>query len=253
MSNNAITKKCDDIVKHCNQTHSVDAILTRNVDDWIISQQEKEQILDDLLRWFWNNFRDDGSYYIEHLEATLENFIRYFPESINRLSILVALLHDSIEDTDETFETLYEKYWLEVAICVQILSKRSKNDPYLKSPQWRKLEYSIRLGSWKKGIIEFIKWLLLNKKMEGIIGTISLEKLAEVIMQVKLCDRLHNLKTLPEEKKEGQFLDTKALSRLWKYFWWNIQKAIEEELAWIFHEFKIQTQKRIQNTLDTSW
>jgi len=51
LDNNAcVTRYWDDIVKHCNQTHGIDAILSEKVDERIILQAEKEQVIDDLLK-----------------------------------------------------------------------------------------------------------------------------------------------------------------------------------------------------------
>ena len=54
--------------------------------------------------------RRDGTPYLNHLRNTLENFVIHFPYEISRTALLIALLHDSIEDTPEDFKSIREKF-----------------------------------------------------------------------------------------------------------------------------------------------
>lgn len=84
------------------------------------------------MRWFFGVWRRDGTQYLDHLIQTLKNTKKY-DESFDSDSILIALLHDSIEDTEETFDTLQKKYWDIIALWVDTLSKK----PFWEYiPQW---------------------------------------------------------------------------------------------------------------------
>lgn len=89
-------------------------------------------MITDIVTWFFWVWRKDGTSYIDHLVQTLKNTIKY-DETFDHDSVLIALLHDSIEDTNETFETLQSKYGNIVALWVSSLSKK----PFWEYiPQW---------------------------------------------------------------------------------------------------------------------
>lgn len=121
------------IAEHCNMLTPLQElywILTNS--NFSISQANWEQVILDLIKGFSEIIRKDGTHYIDHLLQTLKNTKKY-DDSFDCDSILIALLHDSIEDTEETFESIRQKYWDTVALWVQALSKKAFWE-YI--PQW---------------------------------------------------------------------------------------------------------------------
>ena len=59
--------------------------------------------------------------YFEHLREVVNNILKL--PNPNTKKVLIAIAHDSIEDTNKTFEWLSEDYWYDVALAVQAISK----------------------------------------------------------------------------------------------------------------------------------
>ena len=93
------------------------------LEDIGIDSSRKEQLLIDIWSWFFWVSRKDGSHYIEHLIKTLL-YTEKYDESFDDISVQIAVLHDSIEDTNESFESLQLKYGDIVALWVDTLSKK---------------------------------------------------------------------------------------------------------------------------------
>ena len=105
--------------------------------------------------------RDEGSPYIVHpLRVAMES-IKHFKKP-DAASIVIALLHDVIEDSDVSYEDLHEKFGEEIANTVRNLSKD------------KKLPKKERFEEYHK----------------------RLEILPERDLQMKLLDRLDNLRSL---------------------------------------------------------
>lgn len=66
--------------------------------------------------------------YIEHCEGVYIHLLTYLPDNIEKRDIIgaTALLHDTLEDTDTTYEELLENFGKEVADNVKALTKDEK-------------------------------------------------------------------------------------------------------------------------------
>ena len=80
--------------------------------------------------------RQDGSPYSEHLEAVVNRLKSL--GVINEELLCAGWLHDTIEDTETSFDNLYEQFGSKVAVLVSTLSKdtslpkKKKEQAYLK-------------------------------------------------------------------------------------------------------------------------
>ncbi len=142
--------------------------------------------------------RTDGERYFEHLRAVANIIL----ENISNPSIdkvLIALLHDAIEDTKIDFHTLYIIFWPKIAIAVQALSKKPWEDYRINTEVTRKAckiksneEYFGHLKSY-----ESMREHVLSIAEENTITLNSLEidEITMNIFDVKFADRIHNLST----------------------------------------------------------
>ncbi len=231
------------IIDHCHILPHLEDLESILKEFWI-SEKNKNQILSDLKIGFFGVKRKDGSHYIEHLIATVQNLKKYSPRPLQENDILIALLHDSIEDTDESFESLVHKYNLEIALWVHILSKKSfqsyhrddfkkiqkagkketwktisswsrlKTFPHLSEELkniWRRYEETIQKKRDSEYFERFTSKQKLSKyiKHEASKNNVSFEKeslsdFVEKIAIIKLSDRLHNVSTLPQDDESQE-------------------------------------------------
>jgi len=156
-------------VKHL---HDVDSAIS-----YLYSQINKTEALEKALAYSTkaheNQFRRSGLPYIIHpiLVASIVSSI-----TADESMAISALLHDVVEDTDITLEVIKEKFGDEVELLVDGLTKINI---YTESREQRK--------------IETLKKILLASAKDIRV------------LIIKLCDRLHNLRTieeLPENKRE---------------------------------------------------
>jgi len=70
--------------------------------------------------------REDGESYITH---PIEVSLKYLPVYYNWKTRIVAILHDTLEDTDTTMPELERKFGEEIMNSVSLLSNR-KTEPY---------------------------------------------------------------------------------------------------------------------------
>lgn len=107
-------------------------------------------------RKFQEIFRDSWERYFEHLRNVAYNILEHDPNA-NLDKVLIALLHDIIEDTDIDYNTIQDIFWHKIAIAVEAISKKPISKYILKS--WN-----------EEDIAEFneIKnnWNILNSKWE---------------------------------------------------------------------------------------
>ena len=98
-------------------------------------------------------------------------------------SICAALLHDVVEDTDTTLEKIEHDFGEDIALLVDGVTKLGK----------------IPFSSVEEQQAENLRKMLLAMSKDIRV------------MLVKLCDRLHNLRTLdavPEQKRRDKALET---------------------------------------------
>ncbi|MCH8518888.1 hypothetical protein LAT59_03960 [Candidatus Gracilibacteria bacterium] len=117
------------IVNHCEKltlvnddVSEIDTILSSLS---CITEGDRRSIITHLVKDFGRKKRKDGTPYVNHLKHTLLNVLSQYGENISRIPVLVAILHDSIEDTRFKFEKLRDVFGIEVAICVDFLSKKA--------------------------------------------------------------------------------------------------------------------------------
>ncbi len=229
-------------------------ILTDFLDTEVyISEKNKKQIYQDILNGFWRKWRDDGTVYIEHLigvhkialAACQEVWIK-FDETL----ALICLLHDNIEDTQETFETLYKKYGFYVAISVAMISKISLKDFYnavknneiicsdttlgnrITSKKWKDIEFE---NIWDTKIVKnlkkernqyyhmkfrdessFQKRYEKNKLLyTDVVNSeeewfINIKEFYELISFIKVCDRKHNNLHPKPDTRANEIKDTET-------------------------------------------
>ncbi|MFP4402159.1 MAG: RelA/SpoT family protein [Candidatus Nanoarchaeia archaeon] len=120
-------------------------------------------------------YRKTGDLYITH---PLEVAKLSFHYGLGPQSICAALLHDTVEDTSTTLETLSSQFGPEITMLVDGLTKIEQQETRRKT-------------DIEKNITELRKMLLsASKDMRILI--------------IKLCDRLHNMQTLYSRGVESQ-------------------------------------------------
>ncbi len=158
---------------------------------------------------FTGVFRATWERYFEHLRAVVENVLE-FPNP-NKEKVLIAILHDSIEDIEEINYEFIEKFcksknidWNTIALPVQAISKGDwkdylstdeKDEPekYKKAAKKRRntgyFSHMISFDTMKEYISMLAgrKWLTLSD--DEIIA------ITQNAIDVKLADRIHNLST----------------------------------------------------------
>ncbi len=146
---------------------------------------------------FDGKMRQSWEPYITHLIEVTKIFIELaWISNISFDDIIIALLHDSIEDIDhENFRSIQKDFGDYVALWVLALSK-----PENRNKKARNKIYYGRFGSIKK-LKNFIQ-----EKASG--ENISLKQdqystLAYIVAKVKICDRIHNLRTMNLKKNKN--------------------------------------------------
>ncbi len=135
---------------------------------------------------------------MEVIYATIESKMN---EKQSNLAITCALLHDVLEDTNTTFDELFDNFGLEVAEAVESLSKN--------------------------------KQLPKNKQMEDSLNRILTQPYE--VQMVKLADRITNLQEQPiywdNEKKKSYLKEAKLILSCLKnsnlYLSVRLEKKIE--------------------------
>jgi (p)ppGpp synthase/HD superfamily hydrolase len=109
--------------------------------------------------------RDSGEPYYTHPLAVASMVARY---NFDTNLIIAAILHDTIEDTEATYESIEAMFGTEIAIYVQALSRI--------------------VGDQKISVEDSLKKICkLNNNG---------------VLLIKLCDRLHNIQTIRVKSKE---------------------------------------------------
>lgn len=166
------------------------------------TKSKLDTVFERLKENFKNKERLSGEPYITHLIEVAKIYIdTYWCISLD--DIIIALLHDSIEDiTHENFHAIQSDFWNYVALWVLALSKPDIwENPDQKEREKRNHEYHKRFQS-----LETVKSHIEEQGLsEGIkLKDADLNRLSIIVWRIKICDRIHNLKTMPIwEGKEG--------------------------------------------------
>lgn len=165
--------------------------------------------------------RDDWERYFEHLRA-VANIVLELPYP-NTDKVLIALLHDSIEDTNIDFHTLKILYWVEIAIAVECLSKKDamtylNSEEYTEWKDYSHVEFKKLKELWKERRNKEYFWHLQNfesmkkyvlelaVKDNSNLSDEELNVITQNIIDVKLADRIHNLSTQWDENNTDKVI-----------------------------------------------
>ena len=142
--------------------------------------------------------RESGEDYIQH---PLEVAVIVYDLGMDITSIIAALLHDVVEDTDVTIEVIEKQFGSEVTLLVNGVTKLSRLA--FQNKQEQQMENLRKM------------FLAMTQDLRVII--------------IKLADRLHNMRTLkhlPEEKQRSIAQETKEIYAplthrlgMWKIKW----------------------------------
>lgn len=124
--------------------------------------------------------RKSGEHYISHPMAVAAIVSEW---GMDAESVIAALLHDTLEDTDVTVEDIEHKFGIKVADLVQGLTKLAMIDS-LPGPE----ATSLRLEASKENLRKLL--LATSKDYRTLL--------------IKLADRLHNLRTLKHLSESAQ-------------------------------------------------
>ncbi|MDD2870829.1 MAG: hypothetical protein PHS49_02465 [Candidatus Gracilibacteria bacterium] len=153
---------------------------------------------------FSEEYRSTGERYFEHLRKVVDNVLDLPNPNIEK--VLIAIAHDSIEDTNKTYEGLAEDYLYRIALAVQAISKNPWNlyiekvDKSItdeknirkKAIDLRNEDYFGHLESFDN-MLEHIRELALSKNI--ILSQDELKEITLNALDVKFADRIHNLST----------------------------------------------------------
>lgn len=139
--------------------------------------------------------------YFEHLRVVVNNVLEL--PNPNTQKVLIAIAHDSIEDTNKTFEWLAEDYWYGVALAVEAISKESwkkyqnfditdDNEREREAKRERNEDYFWHLESFET-FKEHINKLALEQNI--VLSGEELDEITRNALDVKFADRIHNLTT----------------------------------------------------------
>lgn len=189
-------------------------------------------------RW---QVRLDGTRYFEHIKSVASILISEFP-TITFNQVIAAYLHDIVEDTHITLETITNIFWSDIANIVDAVTK--KPDEYYLWPDERAYYNSLSKDS-KKDYLKEKKAAIKARRTEHYFW--HMRELSAETLQVKFADRIHNLRDLAHckvSKIKDQIVETQAyllpiakeknstaynlmkkeLEKLHKQVYWNTDK-----------------------------
>jgi len=181
---------------------------------------------------FSDIWRDGWERYFEHLRAVVVNTLELPNPSLQK--VMIALAHDSIEDTNKTFAWLAEDYGSLLAIWVQALSKNHwseyRPDKYKNTDAWfwnTQADKAIKYEAVVKRNEDYFGHLVSFDSMKQHILSIAKQYDVEITdtqaniltqdaLDVKFADRIHNLSTQwdPDNLKQVR----KKVDETKKYF-----------------------------------
>ncbi len=137
--------------------------------------------------------------YHTHLYEVAFRYLQYWWEYITHAGLVSALRHDDVEDLKWkiTFQDINKENGVIAAVCVEILTK----------PKTQKWQTKEERDDEYFSIFSSIKCLL--EKIEEISNRYGLNldneqkmTIAHTAAVIKICDRIHNLLTMPEDYNE---------------------------------------------------
>jgi (p)ppGpp synthase/HD superfamily hydrolase len=192
------------------------------------------------MKTFWT-YRENNERVLLHYRETAYIIIDNF-KHLNLNKIQISLLHDLIEDTNISFQTINELYWTQIALWIEAISKK----PIFNFID-NKTEYKKIIDSW---IIDK-HWDLTKKIKENIL--FKKNKLSYLENNAtKYFDKAK------EKRKIEYFSRFKSKDSMKKYI---IQISKENQINWVNNEelnqivldvFDVKFADRIHN-LKTQW
>lgn len=141
---------------------------------------------------FRGEFRADGKRYLEHLKSVTDIILKELPHpSLEK--VIVAMLHDLLEDTEVDFETLKKTFGEQIAIAVNLLTKKSI-DYYME--EWEDKEYVKTLGKEEKEAYYKEHRDALSPLKEAKYYWELFSSWNHTAISVKIADRMHNLRDM---------------------------------------------------------
>lgn len=212
----------------------------RNKDRIIKACERLEKKFEGQKRRTWEDYHS-------HPYEVTKIFIEFHSDKISENWIIACILHDNIEDiNDETYEEIEKDFWKEIAFLVELLSKpnveefwgnkekRNKNY-FWKFSNLTTLKIYVR-EKWKD------KWWKNNKdekwqsKRTNLnkwnISNATIGRYACIIWVIKICDRIHNLQTMPPDTYKVEKIKEK-LDETEKYFT-HLAQELYNSNPWVF-------------------
>ena len=209
-------------------------LVNQKLFDWNAEDSEEFRVLkyniwiayDLMKKEFDGDFRATWERYFEHLRA-VTNIVLTFIDNPNKEKVLIALLHDFIEDKDFPFESLVDLFWSKVIIAVLWLSKKKLENYEIDGwdnskeelKKRRNEDYFSHMESFDS-MLRYVKELVKEKNITDLSEQ-DLIEITKNIIDVKLADRIHNIWTQWDknnrEKVKSKIEETE------KYFY-NIAK-----------------------------
>jgi len=139
--------------------------------------------------------------YFEHLRSVVNNVLDL--PNPNTDKVFIAIAHDSIEDTNKTYEWFNEDFWYKIALWVQVISKSPWED-YIQDTQ--NITDDLKKEAKHKRNTEYFSHLKSLASMKECIYSLASQKWVKLsytecieiainALDVKFADRIHNLST----------------------------------------------------------
>lgn len=141
---------------------------------------------------FRGEFRRSGKRYFEHLKEVTDIVLKELPYPTVR-KVVIAMLHDMIEDTEVDVDALKKMFGEEVAIAVDLLTKKTI-DHYME--EWEEKAHVSSLSKAEKdAYYKQHKARLKPLKERKYYGELF-DSWNDDAISVKVADRMHNLRDL---------------------------------------------------------
>ena len=149
--------------------------------------------------------------YHSHPYEVARIFIDIHRNRVSENWLIACILHDNIEDIEsENFSEIEKDFWTEVAILVELLSKPDL-ELFMNDKEQRNKYYFCNfesLASLRKYIKKSCedRWIIHQEKNKWpkrtnfntwVISKSTVRRYAFLIWVIKICDRVHNLCTMP--------------------------------------------------------